>query len=72
MPKTLVNTHDLVESDFREIQKLIFKKFGTEYTLGYIRKVCKDKRHNTNIKAMAEGYLKVQIEMKCKINELSN
>ena len=72
MPKSLVNIHDLVESDFREIQKLIAHKYGREYTLGYIRKVCKGKRHNTNIKIMAQDYLKVKMEMKSKIDQLSN
>lgn len=72
MPKTLVNIHDLMESDFREIQKLLSKKFGTEYTSGYIRKVCKGLRHNTNIIAMAEDYLAVRREMKSKIERLSN
>ncbi|MEQ9402904.1 MAG: hypothetical protein RIM99_04910 [Cyclobacteriaceae bacterium] len=72
MPKTEVNIHDLRETDFRDIQKLLLKKYGKEYTTGYIRKVCKGNRHNTNIKAMAEGYLNVRMEMKSKIEKLSN
>ena len=72
MPQTLVNIHDLVESDFREIQKLLIKKFGYEYTTGYIRKVCMSKRHNTNIIAMAKDYLEVKKEMQSKIERLSN
>ncbi len=72
MPKTLVNIHDLVESDFREIQKLVLRKHGTDYTVGYIRKVCKGLRHNTSITAMANDYLEVRREMKSKIDRLSN
>ncbi len=72
MLKTLVNIHDLVESDFREIQKLISKKFGKEYTVGYIRKVCKGLRHNTKIIAMSKDYLEVRKEMRSKIDKLSN
>jgi hypothetical protein len=72
MPKTLVNIHDLVESDFREVQRLIKKKYGVNYTVGYIRKVCKGHRKNTNIIAMSEDYLKVRKEMKSKIDQLSN
>lgn len=72
MPKTLVNIHDLVESDFREIKKLVYLKHGKEYTEGYIRKVCKDKRSNTNIRAMAEKYFLVRMEMKSKFDELTN
>ena len=72
MPKTLVNIHDLNESDFREIKKLVFQKHGKEYTEGYIRKVCKGNRSNTNIRAMAEKYCAIRMEMKSKLDELSN
>lgn len=72
MPKTPENIHELVESDFREIQKILLKKIGKEYTVGYIRKVCKGHRNNTNIIAMAEDYLEVIREMKLKIDRLSN
>ena len=71
MPKTLVIIPELVESDFREIQKLLIRKFGIEYTVGYIRKVCKGKRHNTTIIAMAEDFLKIKKEMQSKIDGLS-
>ncbi|MEO9870262.1 hypothetical protein [Ekhidna sp.] len=71
MSKTQVNTHELVESDFRKIQKLLMKKFGTEYTLDYIRKVCKGKRNNPDIKKMAEEYSKLLHEMTTKIDQLS-
>ncbi len=53
MLKTQVNTHELVESDFRKIQKLLLQKFGDEYTLDYIRKACKGKRNKPDIKNMA-------------------
>ncbi|MEP1034846.1 hypothetical protein [Ekhidna sp.] len=71
MSKSLVNTHDLVESDFRKIQQLLYQKYGTEYTLDYIRKVCKDKRNNIDIKTMATKYSKLMNEMKSKIDKLS-
>lgn len=71
MSKSSVNTLDLVESDFRNIQKLLFQKHGTEYTLDYIRKVCKGHRNNEDIKEMATNYSKLIIEMKLKIDQLS-
>ena len=71
MSKSLVNTHDLVESDFRKIQQLLLQKYGTAYTLDYIRKVCKSNRNNPNIKKMAIQYAKLILEMKTKIDQLS-
>lgn len=71
MLKPPVNTHDLVESDFRKIQKLLFEKHGKEYTLDYIRKVCKEKRNNEVIKEMAEQYVQIVQEMESKIDKLS-
>jgi hypothetical protein len=44
----------LVEADFREIQKLL--RPTKEYTVEYIRKVCKGKRSNAAITEMAEKY----------------
>ncbi|MEO9485769.1 MAG: hypothetical protein ABJG47_20095 [Ekhidna sp.] len=69
MSKSIVN--DLVESDFRKIQQLLHEKNGTEYTLDYIRKVCKGKRNNTDIKEMATKYAQLILEMKTKIDKLS-
>lgn len=71
MSKSSENTHDLVESDFRKIQKLLLQKYGTEYTLDYIRKVCKGHRNNTDIKNMATKYSKLLTELKSKIDKLS-
>ena len=71
MSKSVVNTHDLVASDFRKIQQLLLKKNGNEYTLDYIRKVCKGHRNNADIKDMATKYSKLIIEMKSKIDKLS-
>lgn len=71
MLKTKVNTHELVASDFREIQKLLLQKYGHEYSLDYIRKVCKGKRNNRDIKKMAIQYTVVVMEMKQKLDELS-
>lgn len=72
MSKSAVNTHDLVESDFRKIKQLLHQKYGTEYTLDYIRKVCKGHRNNADIKSMATKYSKLMNEMKSKIDKLSN
>lgn len=72
MSKSEVNTHALVESDFRKIQQLLRQKCGTEYTLDYIRKVCKGQRNNKDIKIMATKYSKLMNEMKSKIDKLSN
>lgn len=71
MSKSAVNTHDLVASDFRKIQQLLFRKHGNEYSLDYIRKVCKGHRNNTDIKTMATKYSKLLTEMKSKIDNLS-
>ncbi len=71
MSKSPENTHDLVESDFRKIQKLLLQKHGTEYTLDYIRKVCKGHRNNADIKNMATKYSKLLTELKSKIDKLS-
>ena len=72
MSKALVNTHDLVESDFRKIQKLLLEKHGKAYTLDYIRKVCKGKRNNLAIRSIAEKYIQLLIELEKKIDKLSN
>ena len=71
MSKSPLNTHDLVEADFRKIQKLLLEKYGKEYTLGYIRKVCKGHRNNIEIKKMAAQYLNILKEMERRINKLS-
>ncbi|GAB4251288.1 MAG: hypothetical protein Tsb0034_30310 [Ekhidna sp.] len=71
MSKPLVNTHDLVESDFRKIQKLLLEKHGKEYTLDYIRKVCKQKRNNEMIRQLAEQYMSLLKELENKIEKLS-
>lgn len=71
MPKLVINTHDLAESDFRKIQELLLQKYGTTYTPDYIRKVCKGKRNNHDIMKMALRYAKVIHEMKSKIDKLS-
>ncbi len=71
MSKSIEKVYDLVEADFREIQSLISQKYGKEFTVGYIRKVCKGKRHNTTIMTMAKNYLRVRKEMKLKIDRLS-
>lgn len=71
MPKPEVNTHDLVESDFRRIQHLLEEKSGLKYTLDYIRKVCKGKRNNAAIKSMACRYAELILDMKSKIDKLS-
>ncbi len=65
-----LSTHALVESDFRRIQRLLLKKQGKEYTLDYIRKVCKGKRNNIQIKTVAEQYLLVLKEMETRMNSL--
>lgn len=72
MLKTYENTSDLVESDFKQIRELIIKKFNKEYTLDYIRKVCKGKRSNAIIKNMAEGYLKLKGEEIAKLEKLAS
>lgn len=71
MSKSDVNTHDLVESDFRKIQQLLSEKYGSEYTIDYIRKVCKGHRNNADIKNMATKYSKLINKMKSKIDKLS-
>ncbi len=71
MSKLDVNTRDLVESDFRKIRNLLLKKYGTEYTLDYIRKVCKGHRNNSDIKEMSIQYARLLQEMKSKIEQLS-
>ena len=72
MPKRPLSTNQLVESDFRIIQKLVREKVGKEYSLDYIRKVCKKKRKNEAITLMAEKYVKVIREMESKIENLSH
>ena len=71
MSKALVNTHDLVESDFRKIQKLLIEKHGKEYTLDYIRKVCKGNRNNQLILSIAKRYCQLLLELEKKIDKLS-
>ncbi len=71
MPKPLLNTHDLVESDFRKIQKLLNEKYNQKFTLDYIRKVCKGKRSNENIAKIAAQYMDLLIELEKKIEELT-
>jgi len=71
MTKPLINTHDLVESDFRKIQKLLIEKQGKEYTLDYIRKVCKGKRNNQSIKNLATKYSHLLEALEKEINKLS-
>lgn len=71
MSKSPLNTYDLVEGDFRKIQRLIKEKHGKEYTLDYIRKVCKGKRNNPEIKQLAEQYIIVLEEMENRLNDLS-
>ncbi len=71
MSKSPLNTTNLVEADFRKIQKLILEKHGKEYTLDYIRKVCKGKRNNVDIQGLAERYLTVLKEMETRFNDLS-
>ncbi len=61
----------LTESDFRKIQRLISKKFGTKYSLDYIRKVCNGKRNNKSILDMASQYIQIIQEMESKIERLS-
>ena len=70
--KSKEKPEDLVEADFKEIQKLIDKKYRKEYTLSYIRKVCKGKRNNVIIIDMAEKSILLLKEMKIKIDKLSN
>ena len=71
MSKSPVNTHDLVEADFRKIQKILLEKHGKEFTLDYIRKVCKSKRNNDEIMDIAKQYLMVLEEMETRFNDLS-
>lgn len=71
MAKRRLTTDQLVEADFRQIQKLMVKKHGKEFTLDYIRKVCKGKRTNDNILNMAKKYQQLSTEMKSKIDHLS-
>lgn len=71
MRKTTEKPEDLVEGDFKEIQKLIDKKYRREYTLSYIRKVCKGKRTNKVIIEMAGKYILLLKELETKIENLS-
>ena len=71
MPKSPVNTLELAESDFRKIQKLLSDKYEKNYSLDYIRKVCKGKRNNDTIKEMAEKYTLLIQEMEHRIKNLS-
>lgn len=71
MSKRSLNTTDLVESDFRKIRKLLKKKYRSDYSLDYIRKVCKGKRNNTIIQQMAEQYVQLLNELERKIEKLS-
>lgn len=71
MLKPLENTHDLVQSDFRTIQKLVQAKNGKLYSVDYIRKVCKGNRKNDVIREMAEQYLIVLKELKLKVEKLT-
>jgi len=69
MSKPLVNTTQLVEADFREIKNLVHKKYAKTYSVGYIRKVCKHKRINANIKSLAEDYILLVEETRALISE---
>ena len=71
MPKPLLKTHELVESDFRKIQELLHEKYGQKFTLDYIRKVCKGKRNNDAIVRIAEQYMDLLEELEKKIKGLS-
>lgn len=71
MSKRSLNTTDLVESDFRKIRKLLKEKYLSDYSLDYIRKVCKGKRNNTIIQQMAEQYVRLLNELERKIEKLS-
>lgn len=69
MLKTPENISQLVEADFKIINHLLEER-GHEYSLAYIRMVCKGKRHNENIKNMAEKYLEIQTEANSKLIRL--
>ena len=71
MRKSVEKPEELVEADFKEIQKLIERKHGKEYTLSYIRKVCKGKRNSNIIIEMAEKYILILRELEIKIDNLS-
>lgn len=72
MPKSLENTHDLVNADFKELQKLILEKHKQSYSVEYIRKVCKEKRNNTMIMAIAKDYLDLKKKMANEMAKLAN
>lgn len=72
MPKTLENTHDLVQADFREIQNLLTERYEKEFTVEYIRKVCKGKRTNSEILSMALKYVELLNEQKSKMKKLAS
>ena len=71
MRKSVEKPEELVEADFKEIQKLIETKYGKEYTLSYIRKVCKGNRNNHSIIEIAEKYILLLKELEIKIENLS-
>ena len=70
MSKPLITTHDLSESDFRKIANLLKKRHGLEFTLDYIRKVCKGKRKNDQIMELAERYVILLNELEERIKQL--
>ena len=70
MSKPLITTHDLSESDFRKISNLLKKRHGLEFTLDYIRKVCKGKRKNDQIMELAERYVILLNELEERIKQL--
>ena len=71
MRKSVEKPEELVEADFKELQKLIERKHGKEYTLSYIRKVCKGSRNNDHIIEIAEKYILLLKELEIKIDNLS-
>jgi len=62
---------ELIESDFRKIQEILRIKYGKAFSLDYIRKVCKGKRHNKQIRNLARQYIKVLNEMEIRFQELT-
>lgn len=61
-PFRLQHIQDLVAADFREIRSLIKANHQKQYTLDYIRKVCKGKRNNQLILRIAQQYIQYMNE----------
>ena len=70
MSKSPQYIDELVEAHFRQIQKILRENYHVDYSIDYIRKVCKGKRNNFDIYRISRKYLNFLKLMDKKMKEL--